>query len=197
MDTSGENEAEQLRLLRALLERFNSIRTGRIHQQLVNIRCYQFALAMLVVLTGLLIGLNETLVTPQLVAVGQSATLWGLVLSTLKANSVAFAFFAGFVGGLFSTIIRLRSREMIPGEDAYFLWYALTKPCVGGLAASITLLLLLAGIVSLSGVSDGLLAALQSGKPSVRLFALGFVAGFSERFVLPTLSPGRSESTVA
>lgn len=202
MDESPKRRHNKVRLLRGLIERFNTIRTGRIHDQLVNIRCYQKALLMLAPIAFLLIVMKDVILTGTLPKFDFSGftsqvswgflglgLLWNLLKDTVGyvyGNVVAFVFFAGLVGGFFSVTIRLRSRELEPGADAYFTWYVLTKPWIGALGAVILYILLQSGIVA-SDYGGSLLEAIKSQKPGAQLFAFAFLAGFSERIVFPNL----------
>lgn len=206
MNQKKEDRSEKLRPLLALIDRFNTIRTGRIHEQFVNIRCYQTALLMLFAIAILLID-NQDLIlksTPKdvLLPKFQLTGTWGfwgldfflslgsyilaLAEHLLTTNMIAFVFFAGLAGGFFSVAIRLRSKNLIPGEDAYFVWYVLTKPFVGALGAAILFILLQAQFVSFD-FGDKLLKMLSSGACGPELFGFAFLAGFSERIVFPNL----------
>jgi hypothetical protein len=55
----------------------------------------------------------------------------------LRQNMLAFIFLEGLTGGFFSVTTRPRSRDFIPGEDAYYTVYILTKPFIGALGAII------------------------------------------------------------
>lgn len=185
-----QNRDKMFRAIRALLERFNTIRTGRIHQQFVNIRTYKFALLILVPISLLLIA-NANLILPSTTSasapsfpgeVGLSNLLkyiheWSKYL--LQSNSLAFVFFGGLTGGFFSVVIRLRDHDLVPGEDAYFIWYVLSKPFVGALSAVILFILFQGGLVDLE-----LLKKTGTG-PSAKVFGFAFLAGFSERIIFP------------
>ena len=206
MDETEANRSNKVRLLRALIERFTAIRTGRIHEQFITIRCYQKALLMLAPVTFLLIFLNHLFLTPP---VGQptippfpTTYQWGILelgslpsfsrdmfvwlLHLLEKNSVAFVFFAGLIGGFFSVVIRIRSRELVPGEDAYFLWYVLTKPWIGALGA-VVLFIIIKSAVFNPQISEELFASISNGDNMPALFSMGFLAGFSERLCMPNL----------
>jgi hypothetical protein len=67
MDEKGENQKPQFNcLLRALLERFNTIRTGRIHQQFINIKTYKAAFFTLM-FTAILLIINGHMLFPDIV----------------------------------------------------------------------------------------------------------------------------------
>jgi hypothetical protein len=193
----GRRAERARRVTRALLERFNSIRTGRIYQQHVNIRTYKFALAVLLVLSVALIA-NVDLFVP---GSGSSANpgplpsaqlhgsvavvfepvirLYDELRRLLSTNTLAFVFFSGLIGGFFSVVTRVRDSNLIPGEDAYFLWYVLSKPFVGALGAMVIYVLFHGGFVSLELIQT------LGTKPSPKLFGFAFLAGFSERVAFP------------
>lgn len=209
MDETGANRAKKTRLLRALIERFTTIRTGRIHEQLAHIRAYQKALLMLTPITIILIVmhtlvLDGQLPDPILPAFAEPATAGFLgfnylinfvvyVIRYLENNIIAFVVFAGLTGGFLSVIMRLRAREILPGEDAYYAWYLLTKPFVGALGAAILYVLLYSGVVS-TDLGGGLVDAIRSQEAGAPAFAFGFLAGFSERIAFPMLR-GSSTAT--
>lgn len=194
-----------VRALRALIERFTSIRTGRIHQQFVNIRSYRNALLILLPISILLIGNQDLLLSPANSKVPSFPSFelisgWGflglgLVWSVLtylftvakyllSYNILAFVFFAGLTGGFFSVVIRLRTQELVPGEDAYFTWYLLSKPFVGALGAVILFVLFNGHLVSFE-VLKPLTDTLTSHTPGPEVFGFAFLSGFSERIVFP------------
>jgi hypothetical protein len=202
MDETGANRARKIRLLRALIERFTTIRTGRIHEQLAHIRAYQKALLMLTPIAVLLIVmhtlvLDGQLPDPILPTFAEPATagflgfnylisLVAYLIEYLEENVIAFVFFAGLAGGFLSVIIRLRARNILPGEDAYYAWYLLTKPWVGALGAAILYVLVYSGVVS-SDLGGNLVTAIRNQEAGAPAFAFGFLAGFSERIAFPML----------
>ncbi len=230
MDESSQNITQKVRLLRAIIERFTTIRTDRIHQQFVNIRTYQIALIILVPISILMIanvelflppsekatspnpiqeqgqstsmeaaigsGVGSAESTPTVttleseggwISLGGLAWLFGYINSLLANNIIAFVFFAGLAGGFFSVVIRLRSQQLVPGEDAYFVWYVLSKPFVGALGAVILFVLLQAGFVSFDILSDDLMVGLKNNEHGPAVFGFGFLSGFTERLVFPQL----------
>lgn len=230
----------------ALLERFTTVRTDRIHQQFVNIRTYKFVLLILIPVSVLMISnkdvlllhkgdctslqeqqnsaqpgsnLNsnastqgvQTAARTDLARKSSAATpgnptgptrtgevqggWWSNswvgdvcrgLCNLLATNILAFVFFAGFAGGAFSVAKRLRERELVPGEDAYFMWYVLTKPFVGALGAMILFVLVQADYVSFDALSK-IIGMLRLGQHGPEVFGFGFLAGFTERLVFPYL----------
>ena len=198
----SQNRDRMFRAIRALLERFNTIRTGRIHQQFVNIRTYLAALLILIPISILLIANADLVLGPEkwlpfppfLPEIGSSLSglsfLWKLLTypftlaaHLLKHNILAFVFFGGLVGGFFSVVIRLRNQDLVPGEDAYFIWYVLSKPFVGALGAVILFMLFQSGMVS-SDLLKGLTKTVMN-TPGPEVFGFAFLSGFSERIVFP------------
>ncbi len=216
LDESGQSvdsTQRTRRLVRALLERFNTIRTNRIHHQYLTIRTYKYALAVLLVLSVVLIRNEDQLVdntksvdsTVVAVETGFCAPLFAGVDSgeentgtlgklycfgvvfpmhrlevLLAGNVLAFVYFAGLIGGFFSIATRARSADYVPGEDAYILWYVLTKPLVGASGAIILFVLFQGGLVELNLLND------LGAEPSPEVFGFAFLAGFSERIVFPS-----------
>lgn len=216
-----QDKDRMLRAIRALIERFTTIRTGRIHQQFVNIRTYRYALLVLVPIALLMMGNKEVLLRlpsgsnakqqvsseqhiqpvkmklikadaqtpanrPSHTGKSNSSRLQeffrhpiNAISEWLQNNILVFVFFGGLTGGLFSVVNRVRDREMVPGEDAYSLWYVLTKPLIGALGAMILFILFRAGFVSFK-----LFDALGNG-PGAKVFGFAFLAGFSERIAFP------------
>lgn len=229
----AQNKARMVRAIRALVERFTSIRTDRIHQQFVNICTYQRALVVLLTISVVMIANVDIIVRPPALSssaspvapqnllegntpnpvqvadsvqmvqsrpappkLGCQAGILDCVARSpvylldwlqyhLKYNILLFVFFAGLAGGFFSVVIRLRDRDLVPGEDAYFLWYVLSKPFVGALGAMILFILLQASFVDLN-IAQGLTQDLMGQpKPGAAPFGFSFLAGFSERIVFP------------
>ncbi|MEM7223659.1 MAG: hypothetical protein AAF495_11805 [Pseudomonadota bacterium] len=209
MDSSGSNDNQVKRQLKALLERFNSIRTSRMRRQFLNIRAYTWAVIVLFILSFILIA-NER----QILCVGdyassphcmkliegqppaeaadatgaddQTGTIagwlggwWDWLHNVLNSHVLAFVYLGGLTGGFFSVAIKVRRRASVPGEDAYVMRYTLTKPLLGALGAVILFILFHAGFVQSDLVKDIGLS------PSAKVFAFAFISGFTERMVFP------------
>ena len=209
-DTQGNYRNEMVRLLRGLIEYMTSIRTGRIHEQFVNVRNYKKAILFLIPIVILLVA-NDDLVlrdiadTPQwpswkpacesqlfsYCSFERLQTLPGFLVdlgkTLMASNKIAFVLFAGLLGGFFSVAIGLRSRELVPGEDVYFGWYVLTKPWLGAVGAATFFILLNAGFVSLNMGHDNAQFLDQIRQIGPEMFGFAFLAGFSERIVFPGL----------
>ena len=215
-DDISKNKEKMIRVIRALIERFTTIRTGRIHHQFVNIRIYKLSLIILIPILVILIA-NQDFITPvpeeTKLAAGVSLTPpgwpgwncdnqtidWSCVVHVptdlvkslflgsrylLGTNIFAFIFFAGLAGGFFSVVIRLRNRELIPGEDAYFVWYVLSKPFIGAMGAVILFILLGGDYITIEILREAV-APLKKHELGASTFGFGFLAGFSERIVFP------------
>ncbi len=192
------------RHVRALNERFNTIRTNRIFDQYIKMRTYRTALVVLLALSTVIIVL-----TPQLIDFkeGEEAMKAGLfpsydfewtgnffhaavsavfyhvkyVVDLFKTNVLAFAFISGLIGGFFSVVLRVRNLARVAGEDAYFRLYVLSRPLIGALGAMVLYVLFMSGFVSNELVQ-------QLGKvPEPSVFGFAFLSGFSERVVFPNL----------
>lgn len=189
MDENEPTKARVRRQFRVLLERFNTIRTGRMHQQYVNVRTYRLALALLVPL-GMILLTNPDLVigaSPvQMAWLGPLQPLFEWIHRFLATNVLAFVFVSGLAGGYLSVATKLRDRELTPGDDVYFSQYVLTRPFIGAIGAVILCALFLADLVS-SPFLEGLSEQLQARKPGPTVFGFGFFAGFTERLVFPSL----------
>ena len=209
-DTQGNYRNEMVRLLRGLIEYMTSIRTGRIHEQFVNVRNYQKAILFLIPIVILLVAnddlvLQDKITSPewpswepacenQLLSYcsferlkALPGFLVNLGKTLLASNKIAFVLFAGLLGGFFSVAIGLRSRELVPGEDVYFGWYVLTKPWLGAVGAATFFILLNAGFVSLNMGNDSSQFLDQIQQIGPEMFGFAFLAGFSERIVFPGL----------
>ena len=206
--TATGDQKEDVRLVKritcALIERMNTIRTRRIYDQYVKIRTYKAAFWTLMLLALLLIFNADLLVIEPVTvtfptytpleelklkggdAPGIVATLRILfvyhvdVLSfLLKNNVIAFVFLSGLIGGLFSVVMRVRDRARVPGEEAYFRYYVLTKPFVGALGAVIVYVLFQSHFIQMSLVDE------FTGNVGPQVFGFAFLSGFSERIVFP------------
>jgi uncharacterized Tic20 family protein len=103
-------------------------------------------------------------------------------------NHLAFIFFAGLTGGFLSMVMKLgqgSSNNTIPGDDVYYAWYALTKPVVGALAASILYVIFLADFAPLAIFNPDYISVIRCNPLSAKGFAFGFIMGFSERIIMP------------
>jgi hypothetical protein len=70
--------------------------------------------------------------------------------------------------------MKLRTLEGLPGEDAFFKWYVLTKPFVDALAASILYVIAQTQVVQLNFQDKELITGLVDGP----IGAIGFTFGF-------------------
>lgn len=105
----------------------------------------------------------------------------------MKENPLFFIFFAGLTGGFLSTVMRLGQgpKDSMPGDDAYYAWYALTKPVVGALAAAILYVIFLAGFAPTEVFSQAYISAIKADPVGAKGFAFGCIMGFSERIIMP------------
>ena len=203
-DDKGINVKQVKRITGALIERLNTIRTQRIYDQYIKIRTYRAAFWSLMVLAIVLIVNANLLVTwPDEVCfpsyepfmelnensegpIDFFRSIPSLIVyhikflnNLLKINVIAFVFFSGLVGGFFSVVMRVRDRVRVPGEDAYFRYYVLTKPFIGALGAVIVYVLFEGQFVQISLVSE------FTGEIGPEVFGFAFLSGFSERIVFP------------
>ncbi len=74
----------------------------------------------------------------------------------------------------------------MPGEDAYFTWYVLTKPFVGAFGAVILFVLLQARFVTFD-ILEPLTDKLLEGGTGPEVFGFAFLAGLTERLAFPNL----------
>lgn len=212
MDEKGENHGPKFRqLLRALLERFNTIRTGRLHQQFVNVKVYNYSLVVLLFVSLPLL-MNEDLFirdvvkkcndintkravklectkisgTPSQAVNEKPESIADWVKFRLyhefRENILFFVFFSGLLGGFFSVTMRNRSDKQIPGEDVYLSTYMLTKPFIGAMGAVFMYLLVMGGLVTTEMIRDDIYILLQ---PGARTFGFAFISAFTERLVFP------------
>lgn len=185
-------------ILRGLLERFNTIRTGRIHQQYMNVKIYTRALVMLLVFSVplllygdfFLIGAPGDDKVPEYItssyidkpADSVFESVVTAVASIILYNRLTFVYFGGLMGGIFSVAMRERPRNRIPGEDAYQTRYIVTKPFIGAAGSVFLYILILGGLVNSHLVDE----VGNLGKMGALTFGFAFIAGFSERLVFPS-----------
>ncbi len=190
------------RHVRALNERFNTIRTARIYEQFIKMRTYKTALVVLVFLSAMLIVLTEQVVGNDADKAGNAffpvydfQWEWGNFWKSLKENIftfhvkfmvelckhnvLAFVFASGLIGGFYSVVLRVRTHERRAGDDAYFRLYVLSRPLVGALGAMVLYILFTGGFVTIESVQ-----ALGT-TPDSKIFGFAFISGFSERVVFP------------
>ena len=162
---------------RACLERFNTIRTDRIHQQYINFKIYRRALIMLLIFGGLLLRYGDFFLG---IPPSDHPLVEGSFLARiLTYNNLTFVFFGGLLGGVFSVAMRERPRERTPGDDAYQVNYMVTKPFIGAMGAVFMYILVVAGILNSELAMDPK-ALFDRGALT---FGFAFLAGFTERLV--------------
>jgi hypothetical protein len=202
----GDNNLKARRTIAMILAKLNHIRLEDINSQLRIKKIYNVALVFLSLLSVLLLHLNERLTdqfVPYWIVWDQFKTTFELTVPytwlaapldfaiyMLQNNLLFFIFFAGLLGGFFSTVMRLRSKEVNVG-DVYLRSYLLTKPIVGALGATILYIILKSNIVALDlgqiQIIDKI--SMNSYMFGPLGFAFGFIMGFSERIILPTVNP--------
>ncbi len=204
-DGNNRDNRKVRRLTHALVERFNTIRTGRIYNQFIKMRTYRAAFWVLMFLALVLVGNagllveNAEITFPSYQPLIELSTLppdsdqWYHQLKKLvvyhahyinelmNGNVLVFVFLSGLVGGMFSVVMRVKQSDLKPGEDAYFRYYVLTKPYVGALGAVILFILFQGEFMAMDLVKD------LGSKASAKVFGFVFLSGFSERFVFPQL----------
>ena len=166
-------------LLRELHERFLTIRTDRIHQQYVNIRTYKSALLFLFPISITLIAISSIIFSTNNIP-EPSNSIWSLF--SIKNNILLFVCFGGLAGGFFSVTTRLRDKDLIPGQDAYYVWYVLSKPFVGALGAALLYIIVRGGLIETQLIAD----TTKLVNHDALTFGFSVIAGFSERILLPT-----------
>jgi hypothetical protein len=206
----GDNNLKARRTIAMILAKLNHIRLEDINSQLRIKKIYNVALVFLSLLSVLLLHLNERLTdqfVPYWVVWDQFKNTFELAVPytwmaapldfaiyMLQNNLLFFIFFSGLLGGFFSTVMRLRSKEVNIG-DVYLRSYLLTKPIVGALGATILYIILKSNIVALDlgqiQIIDKI--SMNSYMFGPLGFAFGFIMGFSERIILPTVSSEASK----
>ena len=214
--TNADNSnIRTVRALSTILIRLNSIRLQRIHNQLKIKNTYQSALFFLLPLALILIfskdfvlkadGVEQAVYVPvwpdffsadgshfiqQIVKVVilPLYILGNWAAGLMATNPIFFVFVAGLMGGFLSTVMKLRTPEGFPGEDAFFKWYVLTKPFVGALAAAILYVIVHTGVVHLDFQNIEIINDIVVGPIGAKGFTFGFLMGFSERIIMPQLT---------
>lgn len=176
-----------VRALRPLLERYLSIRTQRVHLQLQQMVSYLVAMTFLIPISMVIIA-NVGLFQEPAAGTATALGVFDLGTYSLQNNVVFFVFFAGLAGGFFSVVMNVRRRVPTPGDDAYFGLYMLTKPLIGAFGAMI--MFLIGNLVPLTDTGTPLTALTQQG---ATLFGFAFLAGFSERLILPAADMSKSQ----
>ena len=213
-DISTSNKAR--RTIAFVLLKLNQKRLSDINKQLRIKRAYNAAFLLLVFLSLILLSLNDILMkdffsSEYIVNYFQAkqkflANLNFNPLSWIEAiiiffsymlhnNHLFFMFFSGLLGGFFSTVMHLRSQDVNLG-DVFFPSYLLTKPIVGALGATVLYLILISKIIPidlnqlthLENINDNFTMLGPLG------FAFGFIMGFSERIILPTVKSNANKN---
>lgn len=203
-DANSDSNQKARRTLVTILAKLNHIRLNDINAQLRIKKIYNIAFVLLLLLSVVLLHLNERLTdqfVPYWVAYNQflatfewtAPNTWvsapmDFAIFMIQNNLLFYIFFAGLLGGIFSTVMKLRSRDVNIG-DVYLRSYLLTKPIVGALGATILYIIIKSNIV---GLNLGQIQVIdQISKNSYMFgplgFSFGFIMGFSERIILPTV----------
>lgn len=200
-----ESNHKARKTLVTIFAKLNNIRLNDINAQLRIKKIYNVAFVLLLILSIVLLHLNERLTSqfvPYWVAYDQflvtlepwAPLTWveavmDFAIFMLQNNLLFFIFFAGLLGGIFSTVMKLRSKEVNIG-DVYLRSYLLTKPIVGALGATILYIIIKSNIVALDLGQIQVID--QISKNSYMFgplgFSFGFIMGFSERIILPTVN---------
>lgn len=167
-------------IYRACLEHFNTIRTGRIHQQYINVKIYRRAFTMLLILSIPLLLYGDFFLGA--IPSDEPHRVSSLLEMVLTYNRLTFVFFGGLLGGVFSVAMRERPRERTPGDDAYQVDYIVTKPFIGAMGAVFMYILVVGGIFKTELITNSN-AFLEKGALT---FGFAFIAGFTERLVFPS-----------
>ncbi len=211
-DAGGNKNIRAIRTISTILTRLNDLRIQWMHEQLRNKNTFQWALICLLPLSLILLSAHKLVLYPKnftpMVALKSSSptfdwfassswwstpfllleSLSGLVINLMVDNPLFFIFFAGLIGGFFSAVMRLQISDGLPGEGAYFRWYILTKPFVGALGATILYIIVHANLIQFDLLdAEGFLAAITKNPIGAKGFTFGFLTGFSERIIMPTL----------
>ena len=192
------------RNLSFIISRLNDLRLHSINSQFRIKNIYSRALIFLIVLSLFLIA-SDKIITANSANIGTAGSQfisqfrwldpisWFLApfhfcLYYLDNNALCFIFFAGLLGGFFSTIMRLRAKN-IDLADVYIRSYLLTKPVVGALGATILYIIILSDIVPIDIDQLKIVSTIQNDNNifGPTGFAFGFIMGFSERIILPTI----------
>ena len=207
--SNGEKNQKARRTIAFILAKLNDIRLNDINTQLRIKKIYNVAFILLAVLSLLLLYLNEV-ITSDFVPNWFSYHLltesfefknpfswiiapFDFLVYMLHNNLLFYIFFAGLLGGFFSTVMRLRSKE-VNISDVYLRSYLLTKPIVGALGAIILYIIITSKIMPIDLGQIQLVDKVSGSSPMFGPlgFAFGFIMGFSERIILPTI---KSESS--
>jgi len=205
---NSEKNKKARRTIAFILAKLNDIRLNDINKQLRIKKIYNIAFIFLAILSLLLLHLNEVMTNnfvPHWFSYHQFTETFHLtkpytwviapidfVVYMLHNNLLFFIFFAGLLGGFFSTVMRLRSKK-VNIADVYLRSYLLTKPIVGALGATILYIIITSKILP---IDLGQIQLIEEVSENATMFgplgfAFGFIMGFSERIILPTI---KSES---
>jgi hypothetical protein len=208
-NNSGENKRAR-KTISLILAKLNDIRLNSINAQLRIKKIYNVALIFLVILSLLLLHLNKVMTdnyVPHWFLYQQftetfefrSPSTWFIasidyIVYMLHNNLLFFIFFAGLLGGFFSTVMRLRSKK-VNIADVYLRSYLLTKPIVGALGATILYIIITSKILP---IDLGQMQLIDRISEKFSMFgplgfAFGFIMGFSERIILPTIKSETSK----
>ena len=200
-----ENHQKARRAIAFMLAKLNDIRLNDINTQLRIKKIYNVAFILLAVLSLLLLHLNQVLTTDfvpnwfpyqQLTDSFELKNPFSWVIAPfdflvymLHTNLLYYIFFAGLLGGFFSTVMRLRSKN-VNISDVYLRSYLLTKPIVGALGATILYIIITSKIMP---IDLGQIQLINKVSGNFHMlgplgFAFGFIMGFSERIILPTIN---------
>jgi hypothetical protein len=203
--SNGDVNKKARKTIALILAKLNDIRLNDINTQLRIKKIYDVAFIFLAILSLLLLHLNEVITGKyepdwffwhQFIETFEftNPASWimaplDFTVSLLHNNLLFFIFFAGLLGGFFSTVMRLRSKK-VNITDVYLRSYLLTKPIVGALGAVILYIIITSKIMPIDIGQLKLIDRVSENTPMFGPlgFAFGFIMGFSERIILPTIT---------
>jgi hypothetical protein len=102
--------------------------------------------------------------------------LWNAWLST-QQNTVVVAGMFGLLGAIVSILLSIAQFDLVRRSDQFLLMSGAVLPIVGAILATVACAFFLSGLVSTTAITE------HEDKAIFFFIVLGFVAGFSERFV--------------
>jgi hypothetical protein len=204
------------RTIAFVLLKLNQKRLSDINKQLRIKRAYNVAFFLLVFLSLILLSSNDILMkdypfSPYIknyieaknffvakITINPLSWIEAITIffsHMLHNNHLFFMFFSGLLGGFFSTVMHLRSQDVNLG-DVFFPSYLLTKPIVGALGATVLYLILISDIIPIDLAQFKHLENIHNNSSILGPlgFAFGFIMGFSERIILPTVKSNANKN---
>jgi hypothetical protein len=216
-NTSTKKNKRARRSITSLMVILNNMRIQKLTEQVHKKKTYMSLFIILILLSLLLFFMNDHFLSQSYNKELSTARLWFLkiidnhstetskiiyvliylynagvsfllsIIETIVRLPTVFIYFAGLTGGFFSAIMKFEPHKRLPGDEIYVFWYRITKPFIGAFGALVIYIIANAAVFELEFIDSEIKNSLIQQPVSSVGFTFGFITGFTERLVLPTV----------